>query len=130
MLQTTLNLCREEDVLCQIRWKCLQKLTKSVYMILNNDRTLGMQGKPIKLINKNGDAVNEDEGRPRVQRRPEARGGAHPVQEHSQPENMPECMMVGRACFGGLELVDELTLCMNKRLMVNRKQSVGRLSVS
>ena len=65
MLQTTLNLCREEDVLCQIRWKCLQKLTKSVYMILNNDRTPGMQGKPkdkpIKLINKNGDAVNEDE---------------------------------------------------------------------
>ena len=62
MLQTTHELCSEEEVLCQIMWICLQKLTKSLYE-LNNDRTLGPLGKPedkpIKLTNKNGDAVDE-----------------------------------------------------------------------
>ena len=34
MLQTTQVLCSEEEVLCQIMWKCLQKLKKHVYMYL------------------------------------------------------------------------------------------------
>ena len=71
MLQTTQELCSEEEVLCQIMWKCLQKLEKSVYMnvtvFTHWDRWTNsyskqqdkIEDKTSKLTNKNEDAVDD-----------------------------------------------------------------------
>ena len=64
MLQTTQELCSEEEVLCQIMWKCLQKLKKHIYMNLTmmdcySKKQDKIEDKTSKLTNKNEDAVDD-----------------------------------------------------------------------